>query len=81
MYFCLLPEYFVKLFRCVRQKGAEENLPIRFLPTKRFKTETETNRIFFLHQAFCYNFKFVKLHKSEYAVLGIPQPRRPCRGS
>ena len=69
MYF-LLPEYFVKLFRCVRQKGAEGNLPIRFLPTKRFKTET--NRNCFLHQASCYNFKLVKLHKSEYAVLGIP---------
>ena len=63
MYFCLHPEYFVKLFRCVRQKGAE-NLSIRFISTKRFKTET--SRIFFLHQASCYNFKLVKLHKGDF---------------
>ena len=78
MYFCLHPEYFVKLFRCVRQKGAE-NLSIRFISTKRFKTET--SRIFFLHQASCYNFKLVKLHKGEYAVRGIPQSSETLQGA
>ena len=36
-YFCLLPEYFVKLFRCVRQKVPKEISPSGFYPLNGLK--------------------------------------------
>ena len=86
VYFCLFPEYFVKLFLCFAlvlhsqdKKVPKEISPPGFYPLNVLKEKS--TEFFIPNQASCYNFKLVKLHKSECAVQGIPQPSETLQGA
>ena len=61
------------------KKVAKEISPPGFYPLNVLKEKS--TEFFNRNQASCYNFKLVKLHKSECAVQGIPQPSEALQGA